>query len=184
MAWGRRDSYALPTLVRKGRTMLKQAGQRVQMSLRDVSRAICPYCRAEAGSAEELVGCERCGTVHHRECWDENGHRCAVRACEGGDELRRDAHAQWRQVEEHAAAEANPGTRARHLTRCQRRRVWSTTEETFARSYGIRAGPRPGSCPCCSQNSTSSGRGGSQSINCEARSLRSTSRLSGSCATT
>ena len=109
--------------------MLKQAGQRVQMSLRDVSRAICPYCRAEAGSAEELVGCERCGTVHHRECWDENGHRCAVRACEGGDELRRDAHAQWRQVEEHAAAEANPGTRARHLTRCQRRRVWSTTEE-------------------------------------------------------
>lgn len=29
------------------------------------------------------MGCECCGTVHHRECWDENGSHCAVHACDG-----------------------------------------------------------------------------------------------------
>jgi TM2 domain-containing membrane protein YozV len=42
---------------------------------------VCPYCRAEVGSAaEERLECPGCGTPHHPECFAENGG-CTVFGC-------------------------------------------------------------------------------------------------------
>ncbi len=43
--------------------------------------ARCPYCRDELdAAAPEAAACDRCGTVHHRECLDEAGG-CTVFGC-------------------------------------------------------------------------------------------------------
>lgn len=41
---------------------------------------ICPYCRGEVGEEDSGVHCEKCRTLHHRECWDQTG-RCSVFGC-------------------------------------------------------------------------------------------------------
>lgn len=47
--------------------------------------ARCPYCRDELdAAAPEAATCERCGTVHHRECLDEAGG-CTVFGCGAKD---------------------------------------------------------------------------------------------------
>lgn len=43
---------------------------------------VCPFCRdAIDAAAQDAVACEGCATLHHGECWAENG-RCTVRGCE------------------------------------------------------------------------------------------------------
>lgn len=47
--------------------------------------ARCPYCRDELdAAAPEAAACERCGTVHHRECLAEAGD-CSVFGCGAKD---------------------------------------------------------------------------------------------------
>ena len=46
----------------------------------------CPYCLSPVGGSDDAVECESCGTVHHAECWSENGG-CCVRNC--GQVVRR-----------------------------------------------------------------------------------------------
>jgi hypothetical protein len=47
--------------------------------------ARCPYCRDELdAAAPEAAACDRCGTVHHRECLDEAGG-CTVFGCGAKD---------------------------------------------------------------------------------------------------
>lgn len=47
--------------------------------------ARCPYCRDELdAAAPEAAACDRCGTVHHRECLDEAGG-CTVFGCGARD---------------------------------------------------------------------------------------------------
>jgi len=43
----------------------------------------CPYCRFPLKEGAPVARCPVCGSVHHTECWDENGG-CAVVACAGG----------------------------------------------------------------------------------------------------
>jgi Prokaryotic RING finger family 1 len=43
----------------------------------------CPYCRFPLKEGTLVKQCGSCGSVHHNECWDENGG-CAVTACEAG----------------------------------------------------------------------------------------------------
>lgn len=40
----------------------------------------CPYCRANIADADPSVTCEACGTVHHADCYQENGG-CTIFGC-------------------------------------------------------------------------------------------------------
>lgn len=40
----------------------------------------CPYCRANIVEADPSVTCEACGTVHHADCYEENGG-CTIFGC-------------------------------------------------------------------------------------------------------
>ena len=40
----------------------------------------CPYCRAKIGQEEQSLACEGCGTVHHADCYAENGG-CTIFGC-------------------------------------------------------------------------------------------------------
>jgi Prokaryotic RING finger family 1 len=42
--------------------------------------APCPYCHFAIKEGARSVPCNRCGTFHHAECWQENGG-CAVPGC-------------------------------------------------------------------------------------------------------
>jgi TM2 domain-containing membrane protein YozV len=42
--------------------------------------AACPYCRTNIAATEESVTCEACGTVHHADCYAENGG-CTIFGC-------------------------------------------------------------------------------------------------------
>lgn len=43
---------------------------------------VCPFCRDGIDAdARDAVACEGCATLHHGDCWAENG-RCTVRGCE------------------------------------------------------------------------------------------------------
>ncbi|MBI4865452.1 MAG: hypothetical protein HY816_00730 [Candidatus Wallbacteria bacterium] len=48
-------------------------------------QAACPVCGEPAEG--EVRTCEKCGTPHHRDCWDYAG-RCALYACEDGIDER------------------------------------------------------------------------------------------------
>jgi hypothetical protein len=43
----------------------------------------CPYCRFPMKEGGEVVLCGHCHSVHHLDCWTDNGG-CAVVACAGG----------------------------------------------------------------------------------------------------
>ena len=44
---------------------------------------LCPYCREDLdASAEGIVACERCHTLHHGECFAEHGG-CTIFGCQG-----------------------------------------------------------------------------------------------------
>lgn len=42
--------------------------------------AACPYCRTKVTATDESVTCEACGTVHHADCYAENGG-CTIFGC-------------------------------------------------------------------------------------------------------
>lgn len=42
--------------------------------------AACPYCRTKVAATDESVSCEVCGTVHHADCYAENGG-CTIFGC-------------------------------------------------------------------------------------------------------
>lgn len=48
------------------------------------SSARCPYCKDDLTAEVDVVGCERCHTVHHRECLAEAGG-CTVFGCRARD---------------------------------------------------------------------------------------------------
>jgi hypothetical protein len=49
----------------------------------ETGRTRCPYCHAPiSGQEDALVGCEKCHTVLHDECWTELGH-CPILGCTG-----------------------------------------------------------------------------------------------------
>ncbi|MGC8863033.1 MAG: RING finger protein [Armatimonadota bacterium] len=50
--------------------------------MRTKKNTSCPYCLGPMADAVETVTCPRCGTVHHAECWRDNG-RCSVHGCDG-----------------------------------------------------------------------------------------------------
>lgn len=41
---------------------------------------VCPYCRAPIVAEEPQKACEGCGTVHHPDCYEENGG-CTIFGC-------------------------------------------------------------------------------------------------------
>lgn len=41
---------------------------------------VCPYCRTAIGAEDTPVACEGCGTVHHADCYAENGG-CTIFGC-------------------------------------------------------------------------------------------------------
>lgn len=46
------------------------------------SRVRCGFCHEELAEADlPVASCERCGTVLHAECWQENGEHCPVLGC-------------------------------------------------------------------------------------------------------
>lgn len=47
----------------------------------DAAGAPCAYCRQEVG-APASQSCPRCAALYHPDCWQANGRRCAVYACE------------------------------------------------------------------------------------------------------
>jgi hypothetical protein len=49
----------------------------------------CPFCQHMVKVKAASVACPVCHTPHHRDCWEENGG-CAVYACPGSGELRRE----------------------------------------------------------------------------------------------
>lgn len=50
---------------------------------------LCPFCRdGIEEDAHDVVACAACTTLHHAECWTENGGRCTVSGC-GRDRAER-----------------------------------------------------------------------------------------------
>jgi hypothetical protein len=45
-----------------------------------MSTAACPYCRTKITEDEQSLACEGCGTVHHTDCYAENGG-CTIFGC-------------------------------------------------------------------------------------------------------
>jgi hypothetical protein len=45
-----------------------------------MTAVVCPYCRAKIGGDEASLACEGCGTVHHADCYAENGG-CTIFGC-------------------------------------------------------------------------------------------------------
>lgn len=45
-----------------------------------MSGAACPYCRAKIGENDVFLACEGCGTLHHVDCYAENGG-CTIFGC-------------------------------------------------------------------------------------------------------
>ncbi len=43
----------------------------------------CPYCRFALKATVDIVQCGACGSIHHADCWDDNGG-CSIMACPGG----------------------------------------------------------------------------------------------------
>lgn len=43
-------------------------------------KVACPYCRAMIGEQDQAFACEGCGTVHHADCYAENGG-CTIFGC-------------------------------------------------------------------------------------------------------
>lgn len=41
---------------------------------------VCPYCRAPIAPEEEQATCSGCGTIHHKDCYEENGG-CTIFGC-------------------------------------------------------------------------------------------------------
>ncbi len=50
----------------------------------------CPYCHTVIKPNISIKKCTACGIEHHLNCWEENGHKCAVYGCPGksGDQLQ------------------------------------------------------------------------------------------------
>ena len=46
----------------------------------DTAAEICPYCRTKVVADDGPVVCEGCGTVHHSDCYAENGG-CTIFGC-------------------------------------------------------------------------------------------------------
>src|SRR4051812_22419619 len=49
----------------------------------DTGRA-CPYCRFPLKEGVAVCECGACHSVHHDDCWADNGG-CAIVGCSGGD---------------------------------------------------------------------------------------------------
>jgi hypothetical protein len=45
-----------------------------------MTAAICPYCRTKIGDDNPSFACEGCGTIHHADCYAENGG-CTIFGC-------------------------------------------------------------------------------------------------------
>jgi hypothetical protein len=45
-----------------------------------MSAAACPYCRASIGEEDPSLACAGCGTLHHADCYEENGG-CTIFGC-------------------------------------------------------------------------------------------------------
>ncbi len=43
----------------------------------------CPYCDSPIRAGDSVHRCAVCGTLHHADCWHENGDRCCVYSCRG-----------------------------------------------------------------------------------------------------
>ena len=48
---------------------------------------ICPYCQFPIGTGDRVVRCPGCDTLHHADCWEENGG-CARYGCRYSPEMR------------------------------------------------------------------------------------------------
>lgn len=48
---------------------------------------ICPYCQFPIRPGERTVRCPDCDTLHHADCWEENGG-CARYGCPYSPEMR------------------------------------------------------------------------------------------------
>ncbi|HMT04266.1 MAG TPA: RING finger protein [Solirubrobacterales bacterium] len=49
----------------------------------------CPYCHTDLVASDEVRTCDRCGAVHHADCWEE-GAGCSVFGCQGEADSSRD----------------------------------------------------------------------------------------------
>jgi len=45
-----------------------------------MSTAACPYCRGKISEEDQSLACEGCGTLHHADCYAENGG-CTIFGC-------------------------------------------------------------------------------------------------------
>lgn len=56
-----------------------ECGEKFNVAKRSTGK-ICPYCHSVIKPSSDVVVCEKCGTSHHKECWDEN-QGCAIYGC-------------------------------------------------------------------------------------------------------
>jgi hypothetical protein len=68
-----------PPTAARGRYVMP-APSDVAVTSPSVSR-ICPYCQTAVEAGGPLVQCDECQTLHHQECWRENGG-CTTFGCQ------------------------------------------------------------------------------------------------------
>ena len=67
------------TLVREGR----EEYSRDVTAVATAQAPNCPYCDSPIRAGDRVHRCAACGTLHHADCWAENGNRCCVYSCSG-----------------------------------------------------------------------------------------------------
>lgn len=67
----------------------------------------CPYCRFPLKEGSPITECGTCHTVHHAECWEENGG-CSITGCAGGPTLATQVHTPSSAATPPAPAQAPP----------------------------------------------------------------------------
>jgi hypothetical protein len=80
------EGYARGPLEPVVRALLRLAGPGFLLT-RHAGPSLCPFCK-EAVSEAERHACEKCGSEHHRECYEEHGG-CAIYGCERAPSSRR-----------------------------------------------------------------------------------------------
>jgi len=72
--------------------MKSASGAGVIAMSQPIAGRICPFCQSVVKPGEGSIRCSSCGTLHHAECWAENGG-CTILGC-GGTAIRVRSHAQ------------------------------------------------------------------------------------------
>lgn len=108
---------------------------------------LCPYCRTRISKDEIYVICPECGTMHHRDCWNENDG-CTLFGCKASTQNKRTPTLSFSE----AIIEANTKeTRINATTGSEKLRTDSSIGYLYCVSCGSKNSDTNSFCGSCGQ---------------------------------